>query len=365
MRARRSISPIGMSFLDAMTCGLGAVVLLYMLINASIQQRADRVTEDLRTAATRLEAEVLDGHKRQVDVRNSLRVVEDERALTQGLSRRMIETLSAIDDELATFSESTLARREHVNRLKTDIKTLEDEAKRLAAAAPPSDETPGDRTRLHIGDGDRQYLTGLKVGGERILFLVDASASMLDDTIVNIIRRRNLPDDDKIRAEKWQQALATVDWLTTQIPRSSSFQIYTFAETARPVVNGTDGQWLDGSDARVLDQAVRDLRASIPARGTSLINALAAAAAIKPTPDNITLLTDGLPTIGRTPPRGGVVSPRERVKLFDRAIRERPKGVPINIILLPMEGDPMAASAFWRLALSTRGSFMGLAEDWP
>ncbi len=365
MRPRRGVNPISMSFLDAMTCGLGAVILLYMLINASIQQRANLVTDDLRAESARLEIEVLEGQKKLVDVRNSVREAEDERVLTQGLSRRMIETLAAVTVELATFSESTLARREHLNRLKTDIKTLEEEAMRLAAAAPPSDETPGDRTRVHIGDGDRQYLTGLKVGGRRILFLVDSSSSMLDDTIVNIIRRRNLPDEDKIRAEKWQQALATVDWLATQIPRSSSFQIYAFDETARPVVEGTGGQWLTGSDAEVLNQAVRDLRRVVPARGTSLINALAAAAAMKPAPDNITLLTDGLPTIGRTPPRGGTVSPRDREKLFERAIRERPMGVPINIILFPMEGDPMAASAFWKLALTTRGSFLGLSEDWP
>ncbi len=101
-------------------------------------------------------------------------------------------------------------------------RSLEEDARRLSASLP-SEETPGDRIRVHVGDGDRQYLTGLKVGGSRILFLVDASASMLGSTIVNVIRRRNLPERDKVRAAKWQQALATVDWLTTQIPRDSQF----------------------------------------------------------------------------------------------------------------------------------------------
>jgi hypothetical protein len=41
------------------------------------------------------------------------------------------------------------------------------------------------------------------------------------------------------------------------------------------------------------------------------------------------------------------------------------KGVPINVILLPMEGDPMAAAAYWRLAQITRGSFLSPSEDWP
>ncbi len=354
-----------MSFLDAMTCGLGAVVLLYMVINASIQLRADRVTVDLRAEADRLEEEVLIGHDRLVEVRNSVREVEEEQAITRGLSRRMIETLTEISEELATFEDSTLARREHLNRLKSDVRTMEEDAKRLAAAAPPSDETPGDRTRQYIGDGDRQYLTGLKVGGRRILFLVDASASMLDDTIVNIIRRRNLPDEQKIRAEKWQQAVATVDWLATQIPRDSSYQIYVFNDTARPVLEGTDHQWLDGADGQVLGRALREMKAVVPERGTSLFKAFALAGQLKPPPDNIILLTDGLPTIGANPAKKGTVSAKQRARLFDRASKTRPPNVPINVILFPMEGDPMAAAAFWKLAMASRGSFMGISEDWP
>jgi hypothetical protein len=30
-----------------------------------------------------------------------------------------------------------------------------------------------------------------------------------------------------------------------------------------------------------------------------------------------------------------------------------------------MEGDPLAAAAYWRLAQLSRGSFLSPAEDWP
>ena len=46
--ARRRIDVFTLSFLDAMTCGFGAVVLLYMVINAAVGLRADRMTGDLR-----------------------------------------------------------------------------------------------------------------------------------------------------------------------------------------------------------------------------------------------------------------------------------------------------------------------------
>jgi hypothetical protein len=361
---RHRLNVFSLSFLDAMTCGLGAVVLLFMVINASVQIRTDHLTEDLQAEVDRRQEEVLDGHRRLVELRNSLRETEQEHTLTQGLSRRLIETLDELQIELATYEDSTLARREHINRLKADIRSLEQEAKRLSAAAP-SEEVPGARTRAHIGDGDRQYLTGLKIGGDRIFFLVDVSASMLGDDLVNIIRRRNLPRDQRVRSPKWQQAVATMDWLTTQIPRSSQFQVYLFAEDSSALIDGSDGQWLDGSDRAVLEQVMTSLRGVVPDRGTNLWSGLASIRKMQPLPDNITLLVDGLPTMGASSARTGTVSPKQRTRLFNRAIRELPSGIPVNVILFPMEGDPIAPSAFWKLAMRSNGSFMSLSEDWP
>jgi hypothetical protein len=118
-------------------------------------------------------------------------------------------------------------------------------------------------------------------------------------------------------------------------------------------------------DGKSLDQALANLRGTAPAGGTSLEAAFKAAATLNPPPDNILLLTDGLPTQGLTPPRARTVSGRDRLKLFDRALQALPRGVPVNVLLYPMEGDPMAAPAFWRLAIATRGSFMTPARDWP
>ncbi len=363
--SRRSGNVFGLSFLDAMTCGFGAVVLLYMVINASVGLRTDRLTGQLRGEVDRLEEEVLDGQRRLVELRNSLRDVEQQEVIARGLSSRLIENLEALEIELATYDQTTLARRKHIARLMADLKSLEESTRRLSASIP-RDEPAGDRLRAFIGDGDRQYLTGLKVGGRRILILVDASASMLGETIVDVIRRRNLPDERKVLSDKWRHALASVDWLTTRIPRDSHFQVHAFNETAWAVTPGTDGVWLDGGDAEALNEAVTRVKQVVPGKGTSLLNAFASAARLQPRPDNIILLVDGLPTIGRTPPGGGGrVSPERRLKLFDDAFDALPRGIPVNTLLFPMEGDPKAASAFWQLAMATRGSFLSLSEDWP
>ena len=78
MARRRQPNVFNLSFLDAMTCGLGAVVLLYMVINASSGQRAGNLTADLRGEVDRLEEEVLEGHMNLVELRNSRREVEDQ-----------------------------------------------------------------------------------------------------------------------------------------------------------------------------------------------------------------------------------------------------------------------------------------------
>ena len=46
----------------------------------------------------------------------------------------------------------------------------------------------------------------------------------------------------------------------------------------------------------------------------------------------------------------------QRVELFQEAVSELRASVPVNVILFPMEGDPMAPSLFWRLALGTGGA---------
>jgi hypothetical protein len=361
---RRSINVFNLSFLDVMACGLGAVVLLFVIINHAAEVRSDDLTKQRLAEVNRREREVITGKKNLVELKNTLRQIEQQFVIAQGLSRRVIQDIEARRMELAELKHETLARQEHTNALKADLKSAEEDLKRLEASRG-AEEEKAEATRTFIGESDRQYLTGLKVGGKRILILVDASASMLDETLVNIIRRRNLPDHQKIKARKWQRAIATVDWLTTQIPLDSKYQIYAFNVRPAPAIDGTDGEWLPARDVNVLNQAVRNVRQVIPKDGTSLYNALAVVKKLKPLPDNIYLIIDSLPTQGKSKPSGRTVSGTRRLSYLEDAVNQLPRGIPINTILFPMEGDPRAASAYWQLAQVTGGSFISPAKDWP
>jgi len=362
--ARRKTEVFGLSFMDCICCGFGATILVYMVLNSGARERADKALAPLQAETDRLEQQVLEGQANLVELRNTFELIRQQGATAQGLSTRLIDVVHQSREELATFERDTLAQREHINQLQADLRSLEEGAKRLSGGIK-SREVPGDKVRSFVGNGDRQYLTGLKVGGRRILFLVDGSASMLADTIVNAVRRRLLPAADRVRADKWRKAVRGVDWLTSQVPRDAQFQVYIFNTVSRPALPGSDGVWLAARDGKSLNQAVANLRGTAPEGGTSLEAAFAAAAALSPPPDNILLITDGLPTQGPAAPHGRTISGKERLKLFTRATRVLPRGVPVNILLYPMEGDPMAAPAFWKLAIATRGSFMTPSRDWP
>ena len=361
---RKKLNVFSLSFLDIITCGLGAIILLFVLINAKSAAHQDTITSDYRAEVSRLELLVLDGKKNLIEARNSLERTETDLVKIQGLSRRILTLLEKHKVELADRDKETLAAKAHVNRLKADLKSLEEEVKRLRAGAKTSEEL-GTKLRPFPGRGDRQYLTDLKMGGRRIFILVDASASMLDETIVGIVRRRNQGLKQKLQAPKWKQAVATIDWLTTQLPPTSKFQVYTFNETAAPLMPATKGAWLNTGDVDQLNRTVEHMHKLVPQKGTSLINAFQALKEMNPAPDNIFLLTDSLPTMGTRKPWRKRVSGKKRLSFFNDAVKALPPSVPVNIILYPMEGDPAAAVSFWKLAKNTRGSFFCPSKDWP
>jgi hypothetical protein len=361
---RRKLNVFSLSFIDCICCGLGAIILLFVVVNARSAVRRDAVTADLRAEVSRLKNQVLNGKKNRIEARNTLLQTKAELVTIQGRSREAIEMIHEKKIELSDRDKETLATKAHTNRLKTDLKSLEEELRRLKAGAKSRDEL-GSGLHPFPGHGDRQYLTGLKMGGKRIFILVDASASMLDQTIVGIIRRRNLKNTQKLRTSKWRQVVKTIDWLLSQLPQTSKFQIYTFNETALPLVAETKGVWLDAGNVEQLSLAADSMHRLVPEKGTSLLNAFKAIGEMKPSPDNIFLLSDSLPTYGSSKPRQARVSSRKRLRLFNEAIRRLPARVPVNIILYPMEGDPLAADAYWRLAKKTKGAFLCPSINWP
>lgn len=366
MARRRDLALLSLSFLDVMAAGLGAVALIFLIINHAVDVRATQATREpadgvSRLHVSRLEDQVLKKRQAVAALERTLREVQDD---TQQLQAQA----GALSGEAQPKAEAAPPQREQRQRiaaLEAELKSLETQVRTLRERKAQEEADEKNATRRYVGEGDRQYVTGLKVGGRHILILVDASASMLDEKIVDIILRRNMDAARKTASPKWQRALDSVDWIAAQVPPDAHFQLYTFNTRARPVLPDSADQWQAADGGRRLTAAVRALREVVPGEGTSLHQAFAVAGRLQPRPDNLYLITDGLPTQGATPGRKGSVSGDERLRLYLEALKALPRGVPVNTILFPIEGDPMAASAFWQLAYLTGGSFISPSRDWP
>ena len=363
MAKRRDSNVFSLSFLDIMSCGFGAVILIFIVIQHGSEATPQEANRAIMAEIERIEVEVKDETERLVQLKNTVQEKDDAIATTEETILAILKQIRDLEQQIANIQTEGASNEQSIEELKSELQELEKEAASLQSSVT---EQTGSDSRSFVGDGDRQYLSGVHLGGENILILLDASASMLDKTIVNIIRRRNMSLEQKLESPKWQRALATVDWVVANIPRSANVQLFGFNETAWPAVAGSEGSWIRAEDRADVEQALEGLRGVEPKGGTSLYNAFTLTRQLVPQPDSIFLIVDSLPTMGAQASQNTrIVSSGDRVRFFSEALNELPQNIPVSVILFPMEGDPIAAPSFWRLAQITGGAFLSPPEDWP
>lgn len=358
MSNKRKFSTFSLSFLDIMSCGFGAVILVFLIIKHDINSQVEEQNLELKAEVDLLNEEIVSGEKHLVKIKNTLSLLDQELVESSGLARRINDEIDAIDNKVTKLTQES--DDQQIVKMEEQLKTLMLERKKL------EDElAKGNNARRFAGQGDRQYLTGLKLSGSRTLILLDGSASMLDSSIVNIIRRRNMTEQLRKQSKKWQRAIKAVEWLIAKFSLNSQFQLFIFNTEVKVAKQSDVVKWLSVDNQQQLNDSIKNLHEIVPRGGTSLESAFRSIHILDPLPDNIVLITDGLPTQGITPTSDHAISGVEREKLFFIALESLPQGIPVNILLWPMEGDPMAASLFWKLAQLTTGSFMSPSKDWP
>jgi len=359
MSKKRQFTTFSLSFLDIMSCGFGAVILVFLIIKHDVDTVVDVQNMTLKAEVNLLEEEILEGDKYLVKLKNTISTLDQDLVETSGLARRINDEIDAINNKVKKLDVPD--DDQQILDLKQKIKTLMLEKEKLE-----DEQAKGNDARDFTGQGNRQYLTGLKLSGARTLILLDKSASMLDNSIVNIIRKKYMSDELKKSSSKWTRAILSVEWLIAKFPLQSQYQIYAFNTDVSAAFKDSVHKWHYISDKETLNSSIQNLRMTIPNGGTNLEKAFLAVNYLDPLPDNILLITDGLPTQGITNSnKATTITGPQREKLFEKAVNSLPEGIPVNVLLWPMEGDPMAASAFWKLAQYTSGSFMSPSSDWP
>lgn len=337
-----------------MASGLGAIILILILVKQDVAKTPPEIGR-LQADLVTLQAQDSTLKQATIDFNN---MAVDE-----------MSGMSKVQAHISTLKANTSQISNSISQQQAALSSIKNTLKNAPAKA-------ADDIVKNDAGGEENYVMGLKVEGRNIVFLIDSSASMTDEKLIDIIRRKNTSNTEKQNAPKWQRTKRIVHWLLARSPKSSRVTVIAYHKTAT-VLGGIKG--FSSRDSKSINKVFHALDQLVPTGSTHLQHGLQKAKSLNPT--DIYLLTDGLPTDG--PARYASLNPfgdcssllgkstnisgNCRVKLFRQTIAESAsnKTTKINVILLPIEGDPQAAPEYWRWTAITGGLLISPATNWP
>ena len=355
MLRRRRAEGSQLAFLDVMACGLGATILLFLVIKHNVEIAKESPLAELQQLKAELES--LQERKQSLQeqvVEAVLRNAEQGAAADE--TARQAADLQAAEDALKKKIAEQRAANAELRKAVEGIKP-----------PPPSDVIDDPSV------GEEEYLLGLRVEGKRIAILVDHSSSMTDEKLLDIVSRKIRSDPEKKAGPKWLRTQRVVRWLLNRVPEGSQVSVIAFSDKAREL---GPGGWLRGGDRNQMGKLVADLAALVPSGPTDLQAGLAVLKRLQPVVTDLYLVTDGLPTQGKAGfPFGSgcssqsqTISGKCRLRLFWRSMAESGPGLSTtraNVVLLPLEGDPDAAYEYGVWTSISGGLVLAPAPGWP
>ncbi len=349
---RRETEVFSLAFLDCICCGFGAVILVFIL---TVSQKTSVDKSDVDAARERLRATQSSVALTQEELDRLARVLAAAQLELQDINAKSTQDQLRLSDrrkELLLMLQQTGALKDALHSLLGEKKALPTED-----VAPPIPIPNVDR---------RQYLTGVKLQGEFVVFLVRTSGSMLDDTIDGASARLGDSDDKKREAPKWQRVIQSLEWMLASLEAETHFQILFFAEETASIIPTRGEEWFSTTDRKTMTEIISRLHKVVPKGAANLERAFTAVRFLPRLPDSIVLLTDGLPTRSDSLPMDGDIEEAHRIRFFEIATKQLPPRIPVSTILFPMlTGDPGAPGLYWELANATRGALVSPAKTWP
>ncbi len=352
MRRRKRSDGFNLAFLDIMSCGLCAVILVFILVKQNLEQAP--------TEVGKLQEDIASLEQAQSKAAKTLSAVRSELAREDSSLQQSSQERDAQQSALANQQASVQQARKALDELKSSIVEIN----------VPERQDFVETEQVN----EENYLLGLKVSGPKIAILVDMSASMTNEKLIDIIQTKSRSQQAKQTASKWIRTKNVVKWLLARLPANSEVVVVAFSEAAQTL--GNSGMQT-ASPANV-NRILQDLNSLIPEGGTNLQKGLKAINQFAPT--NLYVITDGLPTKGDSQYRSlnpfakcnsltgnaQTISGECRKRLFQQTVRESNRqGTQVDVILLPLEGDPDAVNQYWLWAAATGGLMISPASNWP
>lgn len=351
-KKRQENEQFGLSFLDCICCGFGAILLIFVLTTGKKANVSRGQVSDAQEIIDRLQVQIDAEVEEAQEIRSVIETQTDE--------------IGNVVDQKETLEEQVISREERLSLLLEEISTIQDELNKQMEDAeniPRVDDLPP----LPLPNPEkRQYLTNFRLEGERLLFLVESSGGMLDTTIEGAVALSKQSEQERRNAAKWKQTRDMLRWFIANMNPGSRYQVAFFNSTTETILSDTPlGEYMDPLDTENTDKVLQRLREIIPGGGANLERAFQRINGLDLLPDNVILIVDGLPTESDSVPRGEIVDENARINMFVAALRVKPPEVPFNVLLLPFEGDPTAAIFYWSLANYSRGALVTPSRTWP
>ena len=162
-RTRRSIDIFNLSFLDVVSCGFGAIILLLVIVKIAEPLVIEKLAVDLTSLVQRLEAELQHLRGETIVLNRELTSKQEQLSQNREKLARLSGDRSTLQGQYRTSKKQYEAQSIIENRLETAKQDLSAEMKRLLGVSfRRSDATIG----------------GIPVDSQYIIFIIDTSGSM-------------------------------------------------------------------------------------------------------------------------------------------------------------------------------------------
>ena len=329
-----------------MACGLGAVALMFVFIkestfsplNTDFSLEINEITEIIN----QLDADI-------TNKSNKLTVVMEEISKSKKLAIQTLTKVNIVNESIKDISSKNIKLTAALTQLESKSETKYRPIK-------------------------KEYISGCNVTGNKIIFLLDTSMSMLSKEVIDIISLSLQSDKVKNNSSKWITGKNTIRWLIDNTPETSKILIAGF--NTKVSYDVAPGEWTRINETTSIEKQLINLFSNPPDKGTNLQNTIKGLSEWEDV-NSIYLITDSLPTQSnrkRNDPtksrcfNNDYTSGTCRIKFFQQFAEELEKlssNVKLNTILLPMNGDPDAPYYFSDLSTSTGGCFMTPSKNWP
>ena len=235
-RHRSEFQGAELSFLDAICCGFGAVLLLFVIARGAEPQVTQRDAETLRAELRVLLEERTELAARLGRLRAELTARQAEQARAERLVARHQDELTTIEGRYRAARDTATVQNRIRDQLALAQQQLTEEMKRLAAQRRPA---PPER-----------FVAGIPVDSEYVIFIIDTSGSM--QSLAWTLMRRKVEETLKV------------------YPRVKGIQV--MSDIGQFMFSQYAGQWIPDSPARraAIVERLRDWKPfskSSPAEG--------------------------------------------------------------------------------------------------